>query len=208
MEKNILEKCKKIFNIIILIILIPILFINSVILIDSIIHPNEIPSFFGWKPFIVLSSSMEPEISSGDIAVVKEIEANNLKVNDIIAIKQDEIVIVNRIIDIVSEKGETRYITKSDNNDKAYEKNIVTEQIEGIYDFKINRLGNFAVWIQTPLGMIVSISIPLLILIILQNRRTKEEVVYIKNQSKENEDMKKELEELRKQNELLKNQNK
>ena len=65
---------KKILSIICIIILLPVLFVNAVILINSWVHPNEIPSFFGWKPFIVLSGSMESEIYSGDIVVVKEVD--------------------------------------------------------------------------------------------------------------------------------------
>lgn len=48
-------KVKKVLTIIVLIILLIILFISGTILINSYIHPDEVPSFFGWKPFIVLS---------------------------------------------------------------------------------------------------------------------------------------------------------
>ena len=72
-------KLKKVVSIIILIILIPILFVNGVILVNSFIHPDEIPSFFGWKPFIVLSGSMETEIDAGDVAVVRETDTASLK---------------------------------------------------------------------------------------------------------------------------------
>ena len=57
-----MKKLKVILSIVAIVILIPILFISGVILINSYIKPNEIPSFFGYKPFIVLSGSMETEI--------------------------------------------------------------------------------------------------------------------------------------------------
>lgn len=200
------EKIKKILSAIVLIIIIPILFINIIILIDSVIHPNEIPSFFGWKPFIVLSETMENEIFSGDIAVVKEVDSKLLKAGDIIAYKEDQIVILQRIEEVTTEEGKIKYKTKSDNaSEEQYSNYVLEDQIEGIFKFRISRFGNFAVWIQTPLGMIIAISIPFLILIILQNKKTKEEVLHIKNESKEKEEMEKELEELRRQNELLKN---
>ena len=65
-----MQKAKKVLSIIVLIILIPILLISLVILINSYVRPNEVPSFLGWKPFIVLSGSMETQISAGDIVVV------------------------------------------------------------------------------------------------------------------------------------------
>ena len=107
-----MEKLKKVISIILLIILIPILLINGVILINSYIKPNEVPSFLGWKPFIVLSGSMETEIYAGDLAVVKEVDTNTLKKGDIIAFKSGDIVITHRIYDIVQEDGITKYITK------------------------------------------------------------------------------------------------
>ena len=45
---------KRIISIVVIIILLPILFVSATILIDSYAHPDKVPSFFGWKPFIVL----------------------------------------------------------------------------------------------------------------------------------------------------------
>ena len=70
---------KKVLTIIIMIILCGILFISGVILVNSYINPNEVPSFFGWKPFIVLSGSMETQIMTGDITVVKDVNTNELQ---------------------------------------------------------------------------------------------------------------------------------
>jgi len=60
---------KKTLTILIMMILLIILFTSGIILINSYINPDKIPSFFGWKPFIVLSGSMETQILTGDIAV-------------------------------------------------------------------------------------------------------------------------------------------
>ena len=65
-----MQKIKKTISIIVILILIPILLISIVILVDSHTHPNEVPSFFGWKPFIVLSGSMEKFI---DVEKVEKI---------------------------------------------------------------------------------------------------------------------------------------
>jgi len=102
---NKMKKVKKILAILVLIILLPILFVSVVILINSYSNPNKIPSFFGWKPFIVLSGSMETEIYSGDIVVVKDVDTDTLKENDIIAYRSDDAVITHRIVSIVTENG-------------------------------------------------------------------------------------------------------
>ena len=196
-------KLKKAVSIIILIILIPILFVNGVILVNSFIHPDEIPSFFGWKPFIVLSGSMETEIDAGDVAVVKETDTASLKKGDIIAFKSGEIVITHRIYDIIQEEGETRYITKGDNNNAEDNGYVLPEQIEGVYQFKISRLGNIEMFIQTPIGMIVCLSIPFIILVLVQIVDSKRNQKYIEEKGNKQKIMEEEIERLKKENEEL-----
>ena len=194
---------KKIISIIILIILITILFVSGTILIDSCLHPDEVPSFFGWKPFIVLSGSMETQISAGDIVVVKEIDTQNLKKGDIIAFKEDDVVITHRIDEVEEKDGQVQYITKGDNNKAQDIGSVLPNQIEGVFKFKISRLGNLAMFVQTPLGMIVCLSIPIIIIILLQtadSKKEKEELITKLNKQSEMED---EIEKLKKQNEEL-----
>lgn len=194
---------KKIITIIIMVILCSILFISGVILINSYIKPDEIPSFFGWKPFIVLSGSMETQIMTGDVVVVKEIDAKELKENDIVAFKDtDNIVITHRIIETIKdENGNTEYKTKGDNNNDEDNGYVKPEQIEGIYKFRIGKLGNLALFVQTPVGMIICISIPLLMLLLLQWKESL-------NNNKTKNDIQEEIEKLKQQNEELRKNNK
>ena len=199
-----MQKLKKILSVIALLILIPILFISGVILVNSYIHPDEVPSFFGWKPFIVLSGSMETQISSGDIVIVKEVDKNTLKKGDIIAFKSNDIVITHRIDEIVIEDNKVKYITKGDNNNTRDEGIVLPEQIEGIFKCNIPKLGNFAIFIQTPIGILVCLSIPIILLIIIgwnDSRKNTEEINQKLNKQKE---MEKEIEMLKQQNEELK----
>lgn len=198
-----MQKIKKAISIIAILILLPILLMSIVILVDSYTHPDEVPSFFGWKPFIVLSGSMETQISAGDIVVVKEIDTNELKKGDIIAFKDGNIVITHRIDEVTEIDGKTQYITKGDNNNTQDIGYVLPEQVEGVFKFKIARLGNIAMFIQTPLGMIVCLSIPIIIIILLQttdSKKEKEELIAkLNKQSK----MEEEIEKLKKQNEEL-----
>lgn len=198
-----MQKLKKIITIAILILLIPILLISLVILINSYIRPDQVPSFLGWKPFIVLSGSMETQISAGDIVVVKQVDTNTLKQGDIIAFKENEIVITHRIDEIVQENGTTKYITKGDNNNSQDVGYVLPEQVEGKFEFKIARLGNLAMFIQTPLGMVVCLSIPILILVVLQLKDSKKDKELITQKTNKQKEMEEEIEKLKKQNEEL-----
>ena len=194
----IMEKLKKLISIIVLIIVLPILFVNIVILVDSLIHPDEVPSFFGYKPFIVLSGSMKDTIDSGDLVITKECDTKDLKVGDIISFKEKEMVITHRISAIKQENGEIKYITKGDNNETEDLNPVLPENVEGIYLRRIPRLGNVAMFIQTPIGIIVALSIPLAILICINLSRFSDE------SDKKTEEMEKEIERLKKENENLK----
>ena len=199
-----MQKIKKAISIIVILILLPILLISIAILVDSYTHPDEVPSFFGWKPFIVLSGSMETQISVGDVVVVKEVDTNTLKKGDIIAFNENNIVITHRINEVIYEDGKTKYITKGDNNNTQDSGYVTPEQVEGVFQFKISRLGNLAMFVQTPIGMIVCLSIPVIILVVIQLNDNKKDKELIDEKMSKQKEMEKEIEKLKKQNEELK----
>ncbi len=194
---------KKVISIIIIVILLPILFVNSVIIINSIMNPDKIPSFFGGKPFIVLSGSMESEIFPGDLAIVKDVGTKGLKVNDGIAFRSEDIVVTHRIVEIKNENGAIKYKTKGDNNNSQDVGDVLPEQVEGLYKFKISKMGNLAMFMQTPTGIISCLSIPLLLLVLLHMKEIKEDRKYINEKVNKQKQMEKEIEELKKKNEEL-----
>ncbi len=199
-----MQKIKKILIILILLILIPILFVSGVILMNSYIHPDKVPSFFGWKPFIVLSGSMETQISVGDIVIVKEVDTRTLKKGDIIAFRNKDIVITHCIDNIITEDGKVKYIIKGDNNNTRDEGTVLPEQVEGIFICNVHRLGNLAIFIQTPIGMVVCLSMPIILIIIIgviDSRKNTEVINQKLNKQKEIEE---EIERLKQQNEELK----
>lgn len=198
-----MEKMKKVVSIIALIILLPVLFVNGVILVNSYMQPDEVPSFFGWKPFIVLSGSMETEIYAGDLAVVKEVDTSVLEKNDIIAFKEGDIVITHRIADIVQENGETKYITKGDNNNTEDSGYVKPEQVEGLYQFKVSRLGNLAMFLQTPVGMVVCLSVPFLLLAVLEIIDARRDKKYMQEKGNREKIMEEEIARLKKENQEL-----
>ena len=194
-----MKKLKSILSIAVMIILTPIFLVSLVILINSYTKPNEIPSFFGWKPFIVLSGSMESEIFPGDVAVTKEIDTDKLKVGDVIAFKKGDIVITHRIVDIVDEKG-TKFVTKGDNNNVKDKDLVDPKNVEGIYMFKIKGLGNFAIFIQTPIGIVVCLSVPIIILILVEISDNKKARKKLKESGSKEKELQAEIERLKKEN--------
>lgn len=131
----------KIFNVVILLIIVPILIYNITIIIKYIQNPRETPDFLGFKTYEIVSRSMEDTINKNDIIVVKKVDKNEINENDIISFDNGNEIITHRIVDIENINGQTLYTTKGDNNRFEDDEKISFEQIEGKYVFKLSKLG-------------------------------------------------------------------
>lgn len=178
----------KIINIlkwIIVIILSMLIILNLYIIIASEAKPNKITSIFGYKPFVVLSGSMSPNIQVGDLIIIKQINPTTLKENDVIAFKNSaNYVTTHRIIDVQMTNNQKCFQTKGDANNVLDEKIVCPKNVEGKYVTRIPKLGNIILFIQKPLGFIIMIStvffIGLIFYLIDNNKKNKKELEELK----------------------------
>ncbi|MDO5557364.1 MAG: signal peptidase I [Clostridia bacterium] len=193
-----MRKLKNVLGLLLIVLFLPLLIINIVLIVKDYINPNEVPDFLGYKPFIVLSGSMEPTIKVGDVVVVKKYDDySNLKQGDVVAFKEEKSVVTHRIVAINDEDGQRHYTTKGDSNNIDDNFSVTPDKIEGKYVLRIGKLGNLAMYIQTPVGGALFISIPFIIFILYD---------IVKKTRSRNEQMEKEAE-LRKEIEKLKEEN-
>lgn len=166
-EKSTLpEKILAAVGVILCVVFIPILLVNVTLIVKSYVNPNQVPDFMGYKPFIVLSGSMEPEIMTGDMVLVKNTDAGNLQEGDVIAFKSVEAVVTHRIMEVKTENGEVSYVTQGDANDSPDQTSVKPADVEGIYKNRIPGAGNVAMFMQTTTGMILFVVCPLLLFIL------------------------------------------
>jgi len=160
-------------------ILIPMLLINLYIIYQAKTNKDEVPSILGYKPFIVLSGSMETEIHRGDLIFVKEVEPSELEFGDIIAFRDAENTITtHRIIEIVEKYGVTYFITKGDNNDSQDQNLVEFEDVEGIYAGRIPNLGNIMNSLAEPTTILIlglGITVIFVIGYSISNKKLKDE---------------------------------
>lgn len=172
----------KVIKILIIILLILVLLINISIIIQTKTKPNLVPSVFGYKPFIVLSGSMESQINVGDLVIVKEVDAKNLKTGDIIAFRDSkDIVTTHRIVDITTKNNQLCFKTKGDANNAEDNDIVYSNMVEGKYQTKIAKIGNTILFIQKPVGfaiILMSILIICLLVYLYQNRKINEETKF------------------------------
>ena len=133
-----------------------ILIFNIYIMIQAKSSPNKVPSIFGYKPFVVMSGSMEPKINKGDLIFVKKVDTNTLNVGDVIAFRNsDNTVTTHRIKNIMESKNRVCYETKGDNNNTSDEDITCDNLVEGKYVSKIAKIGNFIIFVQEPMGFTI-----------------------------------------------------
>ncbi len=198
-----MKKILKIIGTIIIVVLTLLLLFDVIIVIKSKTNPDKVPGILGYKPFIVMSGSMMSKIEIGDLVFVKETDATTLKENDIIAFKDEEnLVTTHRIINVINENGEISFETKGDSNNVKDEKRVYPKDIEGIYIFKIEKLGKFILFLQEPQGfsiMMLAILIIGAVLFIRDNQKdNKEKKILDEEYLKEFEEFKRKKEEEKK----------
>ena len=149
--KNIRKIVKTSINILVYLILVPILILNFVLIIKSVTNPNEIPHILGYKVFVIVSKSMEPELNVNDSILVKEVNSKDIKIGDIISFYSNEQLITHRVIDLNVVSDKIYYTTKGDNNSNYDINRISYENVEGKYLFKISNFANLYLILKSPI---------------------------------------------------------
>ncbi len=214
---------KKTFNIIKNIVVWLIFAIAVAMMIFTIISVNTFDqnnrSLFGYKAFTVRTDSMKAtDFDAGDLIFVKSVDPNTLKEGDIIAfISQDDEfygeTITHKIRSkTVTESGSPAFITygtTTGDNDKVP---VEYAFVSGKYVGKIPNVGTFFMFLKQPIGYIICIFVPFLLLILYQGivcislfRRYKKEQMeeieaeraQIEEERRQAAEMMKELQELK-----------
>lgn len=178
-------------------LLLVILACNLTIIIKGTLHPDKPPTVFGVAPMVVLSGSMsgsaEDHIEVGDLIFCTRPDVEALREGDIVSFMDDKIVVTHRIVKIEEQNGQKLFTTKGDANNTE-DPPISSDQIIGKYAGRIPRLGDFAIFLQKPLGMAVFIGIPVCAFIIYDIIRRQRQA---RKGSDETQKLKEELERLK-----------
>lgn len=202
-EKKWYQKVSNWILMIVCMVLVPVLIMNISIMIQANTNKDEVPSVFGYKPFIVLSGSMETEIKKGDLIIVEVTDPATLEVDDVIAFRDaEETVTTHRIIEIVERDGETYFITKGDNNSSQDQNLVEFDDVEGIYVTRIPGVGNMLNSLAQPTTIVIvvlGVTVIFGIAFVISNKKQRDEeqkeFLEYKKMKEEQERLEKEKEE-------------
>ena len=124
---------------------------------------------FGWEVDTVFSGSMEPQLKTGSVALTRPVEAEDIKVGDIITFHSplDEKLISHRVI-AVEHSSSLNFRTKGDANEDADPFVVPAQSVVGKICFHIPYFGYAAQFIKTPLGLLLTLCLPGLVIIVME----------------------------------------
>lgn len=176
---------------------------NLTITIKGALFPEKPPSVLGLTPMVVLSGSMsgeaEDHIEVGDLVFVGRAAPEELEVGDVIAYMNGGATVTHRITAIdTNTDGDLLFTTKGDANNAEDTTPVTEEQLVGIYRWRIPKVGDFALFLQTPLGMLLFVGVPVLAFLIYDIIRRQR---YANRENRRTAELEAELERLRGMNE-------
>lgn len=131
----------------------------------------------GLQVFNVISGSMEPTYSVGDLLYVKTVDPDSVKVGDPITfvLNEDLVVATHRVVGIDSENR--RFTTKGDANETEDASPVHFNNLVGVPVFSVPMLGYVSAFIQKPPGLYYAIAFGVLLLaaVFLPDMLTKKE---------------------------------
>ncbi|MBR2241013.1 MAG: signal peptidase I [Clostridia bacterium] len=127
-------------------------------------HKTEV---FGYRMYIIMSGSMEPQINIKDAIITKQ-EAEP-KVGDIIAFENGSAITVHRITKVYTEGDNRLYQTKGDNNNAEDQGLVQKSQVKGTVKVILPVVGQTVYFLQSHFIVLI-LAIGIIIIFILVRR--------------------------------------
>ena len=179
-------------TVILIVLLFPLLCINLTLIIKGSLNPDMPPDIFGTAPLAVTTDAMAGEeegcFDDGALIFVKllnEDEKESLKEGDVITFRSEELFVTYRITEVVrGEDGSVHSFRAIGDQDAKEGVNVPLtvspENVIGVVTGSVAGLGGFAMFLQTPVGVLVFVGIPVVAYLIydisriaLSNKRAK-----------------------------------
>lgn len=173
--------------IVLAVILVPIFAINLTLIIKGSIDPDVPPDVFGVAPMAVTTGSMDGDeadsFAEGALIFVRildEEEKQALQEGDIVTFRTNGAYVTHRIVTVNTVDGAVVSVTTKGDANNANDGAILLENVVGLCTGSVAGMGSFAMFLQTPVGILVVVGVPVLLYIVydvtritLTNRRAK-----------------------------------
>ena len=113
----------------------------------------------GYQCYTVISGSMEPEYHVGDLIYVKKVPVSEITVGTPITfvLNEDLVVATHRVIEV--DAANQRFYTKGDANEIADSEPVHFNNVIGVPQFSIPKLGYVSDFVQNPPGTYITVAV-------------------------------------------------
>ena len=136
---------------------------------DKFVKKSKIPSVFGYSMLIIASPSMTGSIEAGDAIIIRK--SDSYAVGDVITYfpADESFSVTHRIVRMEGDK----FYTKGDANQSEDPDPVLIEQIAGKVAVKLNKVGYFIEWLNSPAGIIFAATfiVLLILIIVIEDKR-------------------------------------
>jgi signal peptidase len=133
---------------------------------------------FGWRVDVVLSGSMEPNIHTGAVVITWPAPVTSIVPGDIItfyAPGTDKM--TTHRVTAVSPGSSPSFITKGDANKVADTVPVAASSVVGRVCLNVPYIGYLTRFIRTPLGLLISLCVPGLVIIATEVRNIRKAIL-------------------------------
>ncbi len=119
----------------------------------------------GYQCYTVISGSMQPKYMVGDLLYVKEVDVNSIKVGDDITfiLNEDLVVATHQVVRVDAENQ--RFYTKGLANEIEDQNPVHFNNVIGVPEFSIPKLGYVSNFVQNPPGMYITIGVGIILIL-------------------------------------------
>ncbi len=129
------------------------------------------PIAVGWRPFTVMSGSMEPAVHTGAVVVTQPIPPLEARVGDVVTFADPHRpgrLVSHRVRRIRARGEKAAFVTQGDANNVEERWSVRTDGRIGRVVYHVPRVGYLAVGASRPTGRIALVAIPAVLLALLE----------------------------------------
>ena len=119
-----------------------------ILIIIAVLLAMLISCQFKYGALVIATESMTGSIDKGDAVIYEQFDGQNIEKGQVIIFDKDVTKTVHRVMGIKNVNGELRYITKGDANQQEDDGYITNDEICGIVNFKIQKIGYPSIWLR------------------------------------------------------------
>ena len=111
-----------------------------------------ISGIFKYQIIAIASNSMKPVYEKGDAVIIEKKKPDQIKEQDILAFKKNNIYITHRVIEIIKNENNYNFITKGDNNKEIDKYKVTEKEAIGTVKYIIKYIGFPTIWFNDKRG--------------------------------------------------------